>query len=675
MESKIKEILSAIDPASLSYQEWIEVGMGIKAEGLTCDVWDTWSSTDPRYKKDDCWKRWDGFNSSGVTGATITHMAKQRGWQPKPKAPKGGDSIIGFDDELVIDSLTYHDPTTPLFTDPALQAIEYLKHAFKQGDLINVVTAALWDEDRQKWFPGNAGFTQERDSIIARLKDGLDSFAGDRNKEAGVWVRTNPLDGAGVRNSNVKAYRHVLVESDDMEIDKQIEIYQRLELPISCLTLSAGKSVHALVKVDAQNESEYKERVSRIFKACEDQGMSIDRQNRNPSRLTRFAGFERGDKEQSLLAVEIGCRTYEEWSENFVLDDLPEYESLTDIFKNPPVLPDETIRGVLRKGEKMVLTGPSKAGKSFALIQLAVALASGSWWMGRFKCATQRVVYINLELTKENSAVRLMDVWKATKHDSREGMENLSIWNLRGSSVTTKSMVDSIIKRHKSMSNPPDYYIVDPIYKINAGDENAAKDINDLLREFDRLCSQTNANLVYAHHHAKGSQYGKRALDRGSGSGVIGRDADAAIDMDFLFVPENIRKKKAEYYSDQSWLKATGLRIEMTLRNFDSKPPFNVWFKYPIHIWDTDDEFQALKGDAEKKPLDRAEDGKIQKKNETDNTIRRVIEELIMEDGYAQMKDIEDESDFGRDRIKRFVDESDEFERDKKGRVSKVRFS
>lgn len=669
----IQDMLSYIDPAKLTYQEWIQVGMAIKAEGLPLDVWDSWSQADPRYKPDgyqSCPDKWNGFSGSGVTGATITHLAKQGGWQPKAKVHHGtSDQIIGFDDELVIEQVTVVDPTIPMLEDPAKQAITFLEHAFKPGDLVNVVTFSKWNEKHEKWVPGNAGFTQERDAIIQRLEGGLDAFAGDRNKQSGVWIRTNPMDGLGVNNKNTTAYRHVLVESDDMNLEKQIEIYRRLELPISTMTLSGGKSVHALVKIDAENAQDYQERVARVFQACADQGLSIDRQNKNPARLCRFAGFERGDKQQSLLAVEIGCKSYQEWSENFVLDDLPEYESLADIFENPPELPPETIKGVLRSGEKLVLTGPSKAGKSFALIQLAVALATGSEWMGRFQCSTQRVVYINFELTKENAAVRIMDVWKALHRDNLDGTKNLSIWNLRGSVVSAKAMVDSIIKRHKAMANPPGYYIVDPIYKINAGDENAAKDVNELLREFDRLCAETNANLVYAHHHAKGSQYGKRALDRGSGSGVIGRDADAAIDLDFLFVPDQMRREKAEYYHDPTWQKATGLRVEMTLRNFESKAPFNIWFKYPIHIWDGSERFQALRGDSEKDNFAKSEDGKQQKKEATDQKIQSALERLLEDSAPVRMKDMEEETGFDRKRIKRFIDESDEFGRNDKGEL------
>lgn len=667
-------MLGYIDPATATYQEWIEIGMAIKAEGLGVDIWDEWSQRDgARYRPGDCERRWVTFTGEGTTGATITHLAKQNGW--KASEYKRELRILDFNADVSIeeDYIPYKDPTKPMIADPCEQTIAYIKAAFNPGDKINILTHAMWKEKDQKWQPGGRGFTYPYEYILETLKGGLDALIGDRNKEAGVWIRVNPMDGQGVKNDSTTDYRHCLVESDSLPIEKQIEIYKRLELPITCLTLSAGKSVHALVKVEAADRDEFKARVRTIFDICKKEGLDIDEANKNPARLTRLAGCERNGQEQSLLAVNIGAKSYTEWISTVEIDQLPEYESLADIFNDPPELPPETIKGVLRKGEKLVLTGPSKAGKSFALIQLLVALGTGSCWMGRFQCARQRAVYINLELTKENSAVRVMDVWKALRRSSMDGVENVSIWNLRGSSVTTKSMVDSIIKRHKSMANPPDFYIVDPIYKIQAGDENAAKDVNEMLREFDRLCKETGANLVYAHHHAKGSQYGKRALDRGSGSGVIGRDADAAIDLDFLFVPEQIRRQKADYYKDESWMKATGLRVEMTLRNFESKPPFNVWFKYPVHVWDSSDEFQSLKGDGEKAPLDKAEDGKAVKKADTDNEIRTEIERQIKELGTAQIGAVEKNVTPTRNTINRFLkDYSDEYQKDEKGKIIRV---
>ena len=46
----IKGLLNYINPAELSYQEWVNVGMALKQEGLTAYDWDNWSKNDHRYK-------------------------------------------------------------------------------------------------------------------------------------------------------------------------------------------------------------------------------------------------------------------------------------------------------------------------------------------------------------------------------------------------------------------------------------------------------------------------------------------------------------------------------------------------------------------------------------------------------------------------------------------------
>ena len=48
MEQKtsLTEIMEHIDPGSLNYQEWINVGMALKQEGYSVNAWDMWSSRD-----------------------------------------------------------------------------------------------------------------------------------------------------------------------------------------------------------------------------------------------------------------------------------------------------------------------------------------------------------------------------------------------------------------------------------------------------------------------------------------------------------------------------------------------------------------------------------------------------------------------------------------------------
>ncbi|MDT2735504.1 AAA family ATPase, partial [Enterococcus thailandicus] len=108
----------------------------------------------------------------------------------------------------------------------------------------------------------------------------------------------------------------------------------------------------------------------------------------------------------------IGKSTWDEWVEwiESVNDDLPDPESLDSLFDQEIELAPELIKGMLRQGHKMLIAGPSKAGKSFSLIQLAIAIAEGRQWFG-FDCAQGKVLYVNLELDERSAKMRFVDIY------------------------------------------------------------------------------------------------------------------------------------------------------------------------------------------------------------------------------------------------------------------------
>ena len=82
---------------------------------------------------------------------------------------------------------------------------------------------------------------------------------------------------------------------------------------------------------------------------------------------------------------------------------------------------------------------------------------------------------------------------------------------------------------------------------------------------------------IYCHHHSKGSQGFKRAMDRASGSGVFARDPDAQLDMIQLETTDEFMAQNADVMSSTAW------RLESSLREFKNFKPVNFWFEYPIH--------------------------------------------------------------------------------------------
>ncbi len=78
----LAELLAQVPCSATVYDEWLNVGMGLKAEGYSLDVWDRWSATDPsRYNQREMQRKWDGFRGRGVTGATVAKICFDHGAQ------------------------------------------------------------------------------------------------------------------------------------------------------------------------------------------------------------------------------------------------------------------------------------------------------------------------------------------------------------------------------------------------------------------------------------------------------------------------------------------------------------------------------------------------------------------------------------------------------------------
>lgn len=374
--TSLAEIIEYIDPGSLSYQDWVNVGMALKLEGYPISVWDQWSQKDfSRYHSGECERKWRTFSgaSSPVTGGTIVQMAIEHGWVPERGHELDWNDSIQIDsDRVVVDKnwLEGKEIQEPENWNPAEQLITYLETLFEAGENVGYVTGS-WektDEKGTRWLPQKGSWDRTAGQLIEQLNScngDIGAVLGDYNPEAGAWIRFNPLDGNGCKNENVTEYRYALVESDHMDIEQQNAILRELELPIACLVYSGKKSLHAIVRVDAADYSEYRKRVDYLYEVCQKNGIDVDTQNRNPSRLSRMPGVQRGEKKQFIVDTNLGKASWNEWYEwiEGVNDDLPEPEGLECVWDNLPELSPCLIEGILRKGHKMLIAGPSKAGK------------------------------------------------------------------------------------------------------------------------------------------------------------------------------------------------------------------------------------------------------------------------------------------------------------------------
>lgn len=671
------ELLDYINPSELSYQEWTNVGMALKHEGYEASDWDSWSAQDSeRYKRGECFTKWNSFNETAgdiVTGGTIFDYAKKGGFVPPKKIDPNegvldwGDEIGNIIDKDSIDSIELHEPSDSSWN-PANELIRYLTTLFDTDEYVGFVVSSI-ENEKGKYIPGNRGnFRMTAGQIVEGLHScngDIGAVIGDYNQAAGAWIRFNPLNGEGVRNTDIASFKYALVESDSLDIGKQLSIIHQLELPVAAVVYSGAKSIHAIVKVDASDNKEYRERVSYLYKICDKNGLEVDSQNKNPSRLSRMPGCVRGEHKQFIIETNTGKETWSDWVEwvESMNDDLPDEENLADVLFNLPDYAEELIEGILRQGHKMLLVGPSKSGKSFSLIELCIAIAEGTKWMGR-QCKQGDVLYVNFELDRASCLHRFKDVYQ-TLGLTPNNANRIFIWNLRGKTPALDQLVPKLIRRAEKKKYIA--VVVDPIYKVITGDENSASEMAKFCNQFDKIADALGASVIYAHHHSKGAQGGKKSMDRASGSGVFARDPDALLDMIELDMSKEVKEhfinearveamhavldkyvpkwktyiyqtKKTDDHDFEAMndycaemlgfeqmnelqylteLKVdaakhiTALQISGTLREFATFDPINCFFKYPIHFLDNGNLLKGCRPEGSKKK------SKFEKMNET----------------------------------------------------------
>lgn len=701
------ELLDYINPSELSYQEWTNVGMALKHEGYEASDWDSWSAQDSeRYKRGECFTKWNSFNETAgdiVTGGTIFDYAKRGGFVP-PKKIDPNEGVLDWEDEIgniidkdSIDSIELHEPSDSNWN-PANELIRYLTTLFDTDEYVGFVVSSI-ENEKGKFIPGNRGnFRMTAGQIVEGLHScngDIGAVIGDYNQAAGAWIRFNPLNGEGVRNTDIASFKYALVESDSLDIGKQLSIIHQLELPVAAVVYSGAKSIHAIVKVDASDNKEYRERVSYLYKICDKNGLEVDSQNKNPSRLSRMPGCIRGDHKQFIIETNTGKETWSDWVEwvESMNDDLPDEENLADVLFNLPDYAEELIEGILRQGHKMLLVGPSKSGKSFSLIELCIAIAEGTKWMGR-QCKQGDVLYVNFELDRASCLHRFKDVYQ-TLGLTPNNANRIFIWNLRGKTPALDQLVPKLIRRAEKKKYIA--VVVDPIYKVITGDENSASEMAKFCNQFDKIADALGASVIYAHHHSKGAQGGKKSMDRASGSGVFARDPDALLDM----IELDMNKEVKEHFINEARVEAmhavldkyvpkwrtyiyqtkktddhdfeamndycaemlgfeqmnelqyltelkvneakhiTALQISGTLREFATFDPINCFFKYPIHLLDNANLLKGCRPEGSKKK------SKFEKMNETnkkkqDENIELFLNafEQLNHDGQVTVKEL-----------------------------------
>lgn len=294
----------------------------------------------------------------------------------------------------------------------------------------------------------------------------------------GVFFRINPMvEGKDSKSDrDVSAYRYVLVEFDDHEAagnpDRKKEHLQALQdsrLPIASVTDSAGKGLHALVRVDAADRKEWNERRDLAYEALGDL-YGLDKKACNPSRYSRCPTGRRGETTQKLVRLNIGAETWEQWETGEPTEEewLESHASAATLAK-ASIDDSQTLLGdrFLCRGGVMMFTGTTGIGKSSAAMQQDILWCLGRAAFGIYPNGPMKIAVLQTE-NDEGDLIEMcrgvMDGLELTDSERETVDQNLRIYTVNKCGYSVLDRCEAIAAGRGDWK--PDLIRLDPFQAI-----------------------------------------------------------------------------------------------------------------------------------------------------------------------------------------------------------------
>lgn len=388
-------------------------------------------------------------------------------------------------------------------------ARQLIRAAFRENEGVRIVHAHFNESGKEV---PSAGLSLNREAWLTRLdatgghvNDGKGFFGSEGNP--GVYVSINPIEPGQTLDKHITAFRHALLEFDDLEREKQWEIFVESDLPITAVIDSGRRSLHAWVRVDAKDRAEYDQRVAAIYSYVSD--YNPDPANKNPGRLSRLPGCIRLDTRQSLLALNIGAGTFAEWLAERAMDGVGQPLSLSKLLEFDSANDPNSVLGnrFLCRGGSLLLVAPSGVGKSTLATQMAFTWGLGQRLFGIRPKNKLKSLIIQAENDSGDIAEQAQGSLAGMNIDPSEHVDEVedirqNVVFVRDTIHTAEafcSTVSRLVERHK-----PDLVFVDPLMSFLGGDVSSQEVCSRFFRNgLNPIAEATGIIFVIVHHTAK----------------------------------------------------------------------------------------------------------------------------------------------------------------------------
>ncbi len=231
------------------------------------------------------------------------------------------------------------------------------------------------------------------------------------------------------------------------------------------------------------------------------------------------------------------------------------------------------IKEICTIGECAMIAGASKSGKSYMGTGIAISVASGRNWLGRFPCERGRVLYLNGE-NSINDARERFHVCFDAMGVSPADCEKITMVCADGMVKPIQELKDMLIAEIKEKQYA--LVICDPLYCFFQGSEIDEGDAKAFVSTIKDICRETGCVIICIHHHSKGAAMYRNASNRASGSGMLQRAFSTLLDVSEIDTEGmNLSENQRAYELSGQPRQAPGFKI-------------NLIFDFPIWRYDAD---------------------------------------------------------------------------------------
>ncbi len=183
------------------------------------------------------------------------------------------------------------------------------------------------------------------------------------------------------------------------------------------------------------------------------------------------------------------------------------------------------VKGLFVEGGLSTVYGPPGTSKTFVALDMALHIAHGRDWFGR-RVMTGGVIYVSGEGSP--GMLQRMKAWKLEKGDGSRAPFALlpSSVNLFDDDIGADALIADVHAHASVIGVPLRLVVLDTLSRmIGSGDEDKARDINQVVQRAEKIQRETGAHVLIVHHSGKDRDRGMR------GSNALLGAVDAAIEI------------------------------------------------------------------------------------------------------------------------------------------------